>query len=352
TYHPDLANALELWIKIPAGSGLLSATSQTFSIYTYHWKPGDPWVGTNATGGNLTDSQMHGYGPLRFDPSGADRWLRVVMATAAFDHSRGNYHFYAARAVAEELTFFGSLRQFQTVFLGDRASGPTTAQLDELRLVTVPPTAAVCPAFAARTVAAGGGDVAVPIELLNPTDAPRTYRAFVSSTIGVDRQTLESAMHDVDDVGAIDDLQAAVGSDGSVGAVELFAADAAGAPTGPSLVPAGGAGITVAAGASWRGVLVHHVTPGMLGAPATATTGGRSYTVRRDTLVTSALFWDPAAPRLGDAAVVFTGSNADQSHPAPPGFPPFAAPPAGWRSADVPPDQAGGSFVSILTLTP
>jgi hypothetical protein len=55
---------------------------------------------------------------------------------------------------------------------------------------------------------------------------------------------------------------------------------------------------------------------------------------------------------VGDPAVVFTGSNADQSHPAPPGFPPYADPPTGWRSTDVPPDQVGGYFVSVLQLQP
>ena len=59
--------------------------------------------------------------------------------------------------------------------------------------------------------------------------------------------------------------------------------------------------------------------------------------------------WDPGAP---DTAVMFTGSNADTSHPAPPGFPPYEDPPAAWHSTDVPPDQAGGYFVSVLRLTP
>src|SRR5262245_50589698 len=96
TYQPQLANALDFWMQIPAGSNLFSATQQTFSVFTYHYKSGDPWVGPNA-GANLTDSQMHGYGPMRFDAAGAGRWLHVVMSASAFDHSRGNYHFYAAR---------------------------------------------------------------------------------------------------------------------------------------------------------------------------------------------------------------------------------------------------------------
>ena len=349
TYHPTLANALSYWIEIPSGSGLLSTSAQTFSIFTYHWKPGDPWVGPNS-GANLTDSQMHGYGPMRFDPSGADRWLHVVMAPFAFDHSRGNYHFYAARAVVEDLDLVPAMRQFQAVFLGP-TSGPTTVRFDQLELITLCPTATIAPASVARTVSASGGDVRVPIELANPGDRARTYRAFLSSTIGVDRQVLESAMHDTDSVAAIDDLQGGVGSDGGLGAAELFAADASGAPTGPSII-ATGAGVAIAPHGTWAGVIVHHVTPAMLGSATQVSSGGQTFTVTRDTLVTSALFWDPDEPRLSDPAVVFTGSNADSSHPAPPGFPPYQAPPAGWASTDVPPDQVGATFVSVIHLTP
>ena len=352
TYHPDLANALEFYLRIPAGSGLLASSGTTFSIYTYHWKPGDAWVGSNSSGGNLTDSQMHGYGSLRFDSAAAERYVRVVMSTSAFDHSRGNYHFYAARAVVDDLTFFGSLRQFQPVFLASRASGPTSLRFDELRLVTLPPTATMCPAFHGADVPASGGDVLVPITLSNPTDTARTYRVFISSVIGLDRQTLEAATHDADDVSAVDNLQGAVGSDGGLGAVEIFADDGAGKPTGPSLIAAGGEGIAVAAHDAFRAVLVHHVTQAMLGPMQTVMNAGHDYQVRRDTLTTSVIVWDPNAPAEGDAAVVFPGSNADQSHPAPPGFPPYADPPAGWRSSDVPPDQVGGYFVSLLRLTP
>jgi hypothetical protein len=288
---------------------------------------------------------------MRFVPTGAGKWLHVVMATSAFDHSRGNYHFYAARAVAMDKTFFGTLRQFQTVFLGNRTLGPTTLDFDEFRLITIPPTAAVCPAYVEQTVSASAGDLAVPIEVLNPTAAPRTYRVFVSSTIGLDRQTLEIAMHDTDNVVAVDDLQGAVGSDGSLGAVELFAASPAGAPMGPSIVSTGGAGISIAPNSAWRGVLVHHIRPAMLGAVTAAMTGGRTYMVRRDTLLTSAIFWDPSEPRRSSAEVIFMGSNADSSHPAPPGFPAYVDPPTGWHSTDVAPDQAGGYFVSAMHLT-
>ncbi len=348
TYKPTLANALELWMQIPAGSGLLSASQQTFSVFTYHWKPGDPWVGPNS-GANLTDSQMHGYGPMRFDPAGAGRWLRVVMAATAFDHSRGNYHFYAARAIVEDLQMIPAMRQFQPIVVGNLGTGPTTVRFDELRLISLCPTSTIAPDSSVQTVSASGGDVAVPVTVTNPTARDRTYRVFISSTIGVDRQTLESAMHGTDSVATIDDLQAAVNSDGGLGVAELFAADGSGAPTGASIVTAG-TEIAISAGGSWHGVVVHHVTPGMLGTLTAASSGGMTFDVRRDTLVTSVIFWDPNEPRLSDPAVVFTGSNADSSHPAPPGFPPYRDPPAGWHSTDVAPDQAGADFVSVLHL--
>jgi hypothetical protein len=143
-----------------------------------------------------------------------------------------------------------------------------------------------------------------------------------------------------------------VNSDGGLGAVELFAADGNGAPTGNNIIVGGGAGIALQAGASWHGVIVHHVKPGMLGPLQSVNNAGHTYMIRRDTLTTSAIFWDPNGPRAGDTAVVVTGSNSDSGHPAPPGF--GAAPqlPAGWHSADIPGDQVGGYFVSILRLTP
>jgi hypothetical protein len=351
TYHPDLGNAVELYVRLPAGSMLLSDTTATFGFWSYNWLHGDPWVGTNATGGNLTDSQMHGYSNLRLATAAAGQWQHVVLATSAFAQSRGNYHFYAARAVVEDQTFFGSLRQFEIVALGSVTATPTTADLDELRLITLPPTASVCPPFAARSASAAAGDVVVPIAIANPTAQARGYRLFVSSEIGLDRATLEGAMHDTDSVAAVDDLQGGVGADGGLGAAELFAADAAGHPTGQSLVAAGQP-LAVAAGATFSAVLVHHVKAAMLGAPTQVTSGGHAYNVRRNTLTTSVIVWDPAAPPAKDASVVFTGSNADSDHAAPPGFPAYVAPPAGWASTDVRIDQAGGTFVSVLTLTP
>jgi hypothetical protein len=294
---------------------------------------------------------MHGYSNLRFAPSSAGAWQHVVLSTSAFAQSRGNYHFYAARAVAQDQTFFGSLRQFEIVALQTLTTAPTTADLDELRLVTLPPTASVCPPWTAQTVSASGGDVAVPVTLVNPTSQARSYRVFLSSEIGLDRQTLEGAMHDTDNVVAVDDLQGGIGADGGLGAAELFAADSSGHATGTSVVASGQA-ISIAAGGTFRGVVVHHVKAAMLGASQSVMTGGHTYSVRRNTLTTSLIVWDPSAAHAGDTSVVFTGSNADSSHAAPPGFPAYVAPSAGWASTDVPIDQVGGYFVSSLTLTP
>jgi hypothetical protein len=351
TFHPDLANAMEFYLRVPSSSLLFSTSGETFGVWTYHWLHGDPWVGPNASGGNLTDSQMHGYSNMRFDPGAAGQWQHVVLSTSAFAQSRGNYHFYAARAVVQDQTFFGSLRQFELVTLQSLTTGPTTVDLDELRLITLAPTASACPQHVSQTVSAAGGDVAIPIAILNPTAQMRSYRVFVSSEIGVDRQTLETAMHDTDSVVAVDDLQGGVGADGGLGAADLFAADATGHPTGPS-VTASGHEIAVGPGATVAAVLVHHVQAAMLGAMQSVASGGHTYTVRRNTLTTSVIVWDPRAPHAGDASVSFGGSNADSDHPAPPGFPRYAAPPAGWASTDVPLDQAGAYFVSSLTLTP
>ncbi|MFI5300091.1 MAG: hypothetical protein ACHREM_18545 [Polyangiales bacterium] len=350
TYRPDLGNAIELWIKAPAGSATLSSSAATLGLWTYHYKRGDPWVGPNASGGNLTDSQMHGYANFSLAPAAADTWTHLVFTTSAFKQSRGNYHFYAARAVVEDQTFFGALRQFEIVALETLPSG-SQLSLDELRLITLPPTANVCPPSIAKSVSASAGDVLVPITISNPTSKSRTYHVFLSSEIGVDRQTLEGAMHDQDSVASVDDLQGGVGADGGLGAAELFADDGTGHPKGASLAAAGSP-LTIASGAEFKGVLVHHVTPGMLGAATSVTSGSKSYSVQRNTLTTSVIVWDPTEPHAGDAAIVGATSNADSSHPAPPGFPTYVAPPSGWGSADVPVDQVGGYFVSVVTLTP
>jgi hypothetical protein len=159
------------------------------------------------------------------------------------------------------------------VTLQTLTTAPTTLDLDELRLVTLPPTASVCPAYVAQTVSASGGDVALPVTILNPTSQPRSYRVFLSSEIGLDRQTLEIAMHDTDDVAAVDDLQGGVGADGGLGAAELFARDAGGNATGASIVSSA-TSIPVAAGGAFQGLLVHHVQPAMLGAPQSVAADG------------------------------------------------------------------------------
>jgi hypothetical protein len=114
----------------------------------------------------------------------------------------------------------------------------------------------------------------------------------------------------------------------------------------------GGRDLTLAAGARFRGVVVHHVRPAMLGAPKSVTLGTYTTTLRRDTLTTSVLFWDPNEPARSDPQAVVVHNDPAIPHSPPPGFPPTPSLPTGWTAADVPTDQAGASFVSVLTLTP
>jgi hypothetical protein len=276
------------------------------------------------------------------DARGADG-ERARLPRSAHQHVR------SARAVGGPEPF-ASLRAF---FLAPKVSlsASETLDLDQLELVTLTPTAVVCPPFTRSSVPASGGDVRVPIELANPGKTSRRYRVFVSSFLGVDRQTLEMAVHETDDSKAADNVQRSVGADGGFGAVELFASDAAGNPSGASIVAAGGEGIEVAAGQTWRGVVVHHVTPAMLGPSQSVALGARNYTVRRDTLLTSVVFWDPNEPRVSDAGTVVVNGGVDVAH-HPPGFGPLPSIAPGWGSADIPSDQVGGYYVSVLTLTP
>jgi hypothetical protein len=350
-YDPNAGNAVELYVRIPLGSPLLqSSGASTFSFFHYSMKPGDPWVGPNS-GGNLPDSEMHGRAYLRFGPAVADRWIRVVLSPSALGTRSHFDNMYAARSVSEDLSSVGSLRGFFIEPTVAMAATDTIA-IDELRLVTIRPTATVCPDFTRMTAPAGGGDVRVPLVLSNPGPSARRYRAFISSVIGIDRQPLEVAVHDADDANAAAKLQSEVGAAGGLGAVELFASDPSGNPTGPSIVPAGGAGVEVAAGGTWRGVLVHHVRAPMLGPPQNVAIGPVTYAVRRDTLTTSVVFWDPNEPRVGDPGVIPANQVPERANTQPPGFPPSNAVAAGWGSTDIPFDQVGAYHVSIIGLQP
>ncbi|NOY45291.1 MAG: hypothetical protein GXP50_07555 [Deltaproteobacteria bacterium] len=74
--------------------------------------------------------------------------------------------------------------------------------------------------------------------------------------------------------------------------------------------------------------------------------------MRRDTLTTSVIAWDPDEPSSpGMEWIRVAPSNADDGrHRPPPGFPPQERPPEGWRSRDVPPDQAAAYLVTEITL--
>lgn len=342
-YEPGRMNLLRFWIRVEPGSPLVSVEGRnTLGVWTYHWRPEDPKVGGPSNQGLMTDSNMHGYANLYLRPGCEGRWLRVELSPSAFQQQRNYYHWYAAQGVTGEYDFFGTLRQIQLKYLGPW-EGPVTFDLDEIGFERRNPTVVVEPGFVRREARASGGPVAVPVELRNPTDRGRRYRYFISSEIGASREALYQPMWRYDRVYPGRVIQQAVGGDGGLGAAVLV--DGAGREVGfrEIRIPAGG---------TWRGALVHRVRPEMLGPWVEVEIEGERHLARRNTLTTSAVFWDPDEPPAGDMGCVDAApSNADDGrHPAPPGFPPQERPPEGWRSEDIPLDQVGGYFVSELTL--
>ena len=347
TLAPAFANAIEFDMRIPAGSPLLADATgaRTMTIGALHWRPGDASVNT------LRDSAMLNFANLAFSSSGADRWLHVVLTAATFAESRDFYHFLSAAAGTDELPFVPSMRAIYWDTSG-LPSG-TTFDLDQLRATTLPPIVRVCPSFDTRTVPASAGDVLVPVDIANPTSQMRAYRMYLSSQVTVAREDQLRAAAAATGAFVYPSIQAAHGSDGGRGAADLYEADSSGNPAGPSLTVAGGAGVSVAPGQVFHGVLVHHVSPAMLGAPMTDTYGAMSLTLRRDTLMTSLVVWDPDEPARTSPEVHHAGSNADETGgPASIGFRDVTPLPAGWTSRDIRSDQAVGTFVTVLHLTP
>lgn len=72
-----------------------------------------------------------------------------------------------------------------------------------------------------------------------------------------------------------------------------------------------------------------------------------------DTLTTSVIVWDPndQSTKEIDYIEVNPHNSDDGNHPPPPGFPKQKRPHEGWRSENIPLNQAGGYFVSVLQLT-
>jgi hypothetical protein len=351
-YRPEGPNAIEFYVRIPAGSAIAGgADGPITEIASWHWRPGDPFVGANGSQLPLQHSAMHNFARIRFDASATERWLRVVLTADAFRQRYAYYHYFASQGGSGDLAFVPSIRALSVTPAAAR-TGPPGFDIDDLRLVTLPETARVCPSFVGLDVAAADRDVPLPVEIVNPSDHARTYRVFVSSVVGADRASAEAAQHATGDEMAATFLATQIGSDGGIFVAELFAADDHGNPTGPSIVRAAGAGITIAAHARWRGVLVHHVKASMLAAPMAFSYGSYTASVRRDTLETSLIVWDPNEPPASDPGVLFAASNADTLHSAV--FLPMQVTslPTGWRSDDLRGDQASGHFVSVIHLVP
>jgi hypothetical protein len=342
-YKPGLANALTFWIKVPKGSPLVRESGpNALGFWTYHWRPEDVKVGGASNKSLMTDSMMHGYANFYFVPGCEERWVKVVLSASAFQQQRNYFHWYAARGVTGDQDFFSTLRQLQLKYL---PPSEVTADfgLDELAFETLAPTADVSPQFRALSARASRGDVSVPIVLKNTTDKRRRYRFFLSSEVGAPREKIYQAMWMHDDLTPGRTVQGAVGGDGGLGAAVL--ADEAGAEVGFRE-------LALEAGGTWRGAVVHRLQPEMLGRWTGVALPKGEFLVRRDTLTTSAVFWDPDEPAPGGMAYVRAApSNADDgNHAAPPGFPKQERPPPGWRSEDIPLGQVGGSFVSEIML--
>jgi hypothetical protein len=342
-YQEGTHNALAFRIRVPPGSQALCTTPQwRFGVWTYHWRSDDIWVGGPDGTSGTTDSMMHGYANFCLAPEAAGRWVRVQLSPSAFKEQRDYYHLYAAQAVTGPLEFFPSLRQLQFTLIG-QFDGVQQVDLDGIELLRRDATGRFEPAYDHRRVSATQGDVVVPVVLRNPGPRDRRYRVFISSELGVSREALDRSFAETDRYQAPTAVQKAVAADGGVGVAELRSDGGAPVSDSELRLPAGGL---------WRGELVHHLKPEMLGATKEVRFAGRSWTVRRNTLTTSVIAWDPDEPPTADMGYVRPrASNTDDAqHPSPPGFPRQARPAPGWRSEDVPLDQVGGYLVTEIEL--
>ena len=359
--YVDLShNALSFWVKIPEDSPLLSRVEEIragdrvigrkvqpgalFNVWTYHWRQGDMGVGGPSNHGLATDSNMHGYADFRFEDSAAGQWVNVVLTPSAFRQSRNYYQFYAGRANTDELCFFGSLRQLQ-IRLRDPEKRSFSLQLDEVKLTHLPPVVQFDREFHRAEVPAKDVEYRVPVRLTNPTDQDRRYRVFISSNLGLDRELLSTVFGLTDAMAPMREMQIQAGSGGGIGVVKLVD-DKGKVVEGPD------GEFEIAAGQSWKGTLVHHIKAEMLGEVFTYRHGGYEFDARRDTLTTSVIVWDPQDEGTGLGRYIkVRASNADDgNHRGPPGFPRQKRPAEGWRSENIPLDQAGGDFVTVIRL--
>lgn len=359
-YVADGPNLLTFWVKLPPDSPLIAREElvkvgdrvigrkkndrPTITLMTYHWRQGDMGVGGPSNQGLMTDSNMHGYSEFRFTDKAAGKWVKVALSPSAFRMSRNYYHFYGANAITDDLGLFSSLRQLQ-FRVEAKMQKSAEVQIDEIRMETAAPTAVFDKGFHAATVPASGGDFAVPVTIRNPTDRERRYRVMASSFLGAEREILNRIAAMADDLTPMREIQAKVWGDGGIGVADLVGDDGTKA-TGAYreiVIPAGGV---------WKGKVVHHIKPEMLGSESIYRYRDYEFPVKRDTLTTSVIVWDPADP--ANEAIDFIAVNPhnsdDGNHSGPPGFPKQVRPPEGWRSENIPYNQVGGYFVSVLTL--
>ena len=345
-YDSEGPNAFSFWIKLPQESALLGEKNRrTLGVWTYHWRFGDMVVGGKNNNSLATDSMMHGYANFGLSEEAGGKWVRILLSPSAFQISRYYYHFYAAEGTTDDLKFFPSLRQLQ-FHIDARLVKEEILQLDELKLVYLPPTVSFVEGFFRGTVSKRAGDIRIPVSMKNPTNQERKYRIFISSCIGISRETLQQAFALADDFSITRRMQADAGGNGGVGVAELLD------ELGESIIVQGRE-ILIPAGGTWEGSLVYHIRPNMLGPEQHIKINGHKCAFRRDTLTTSIIVWDPYDENIGKMVYVKPlPSNADDgNHPAPPGFTKQKRPPKGWRSEDIPLNQVGGYFVSVINLT-
>lgn len=347
-YDENGPNALSFWIKLNPGSALIGNgidKKNTFGVWTYHWLFGDEKVGGPSNDGLATDSMMHGYSNFLFNKKAAGKWVRAVLTSSAFQVSRYYYHFYSARGTTDDLEFFPSLRQIQFHINSDIKSEEEIS-VDQIKLIYLEPTAIFDNKYFTDRIKKDAGDVVVPVTIENPTDRNRKYRVFISSFLGVNRNALYAAHTLTDSFEPPRMMQADSGGDGGLGVVELID------KVGDSVIGKGKE-IVISARGIWVGKLVHHIKPEMLGKNRVTHSQGNEFQSRRDTITTSVIVWDPYDDTVGamDYIEVLPSNADDAKHHGPPGFPEQKRPPLGWRSEDIPINQVGGYFVSVIKLT-
>lgn len=282
-------NALSFWVKLPANSPLIDrvevikigervvgrekSNKNTLGVWTYHWRYGDMGVGGKSNLSLTTDSMMHAYSDFRFNEKAEGKWVKVVLSPSAFRVSRNYYHFYAARGTTDDLQFFSSLRQLQFHIHADLEKDEDF-QIDEIKLVNLQSTATFEKDFYKGKVSKNTGDLSIPVTIKNPTDKDRSYRVFISSFLGVDREILNKIFALTDSLAPMREIQHAVNGDGGIGAVELLS------EKGESIISKKQE-IFIPAGGIWKGKLMHNIKPEMLGKQVAIKTDGFEFYVRR-----------------------------------------------------------------------